>query len=411
MQQALGSFLKTVLRSGLLTREQLQDAVRAAPAELRDDPQALADHLIRTGKLSRFQANKLLKGTARGLILGPYQVLSPIGKGGMGTVYLARDTRDARLLALKVLPPKRAQAEERLLARFRREMELSKRVAHPHQAQTYDAGEEQGVYYIAMEFIPGKNLHCLVNEQGPLEARRAARLFVEIASALEHAHGQGLIHRDLKPSNILVTPNDHAKVLDLGLALIQGETAGEREVVGGVGYVVGSMDYIAPEQTTDASRVDARSDLYGLGCTLYFTLSGRPPFPGGTALEKIQRHRSEEPLWLGGLNPKVPEPMVRLVHRLMAKAPEQRYPSAAAIREELTGWGDGTALPLDRQDDTGFRQAVTVLNTAEVPPELLGDVVVRLQPEGEASYFWLVVGLIGFWVALLAVLGLVALLR
>src|SRR5262249_29933104 len=145
--------------------------------------------------------NKLLQGTAMGLVLGPFHVLSPIGRGGMGTVYLARDSRSDQLLALKVLPPKRAREEPRILARFRREMEMCQRVAHPHLAWTYGVGFCQGVYYLAMEYIPGKSLFRIVADQGPLKVPRAARLFAEVASALEHTHQQGLIHRDLKPSN------------------------------------------------------------------------------------------------------------------------------------------------------------------------------------------------------------------
>src|SRR5438132_7548187 len=256
---AVDDFLKTVLRSGLLDREQLQASLRGVPKDRRDDAQALAEHLVRAGKLSRFQARKLLEGTALGLVLGPFQVLAPIGKGGMGTVYLARDSRSQLLVALKVLPPKRAREEERLLARFRREMEMCQRVAHPHLAWTYEVGVCQGVYYIAMEYIPGKNLYRLVSDEGPLPVRRAARLFGEVAIALDHAHNQGLIHRDLKPSNIIITPHDHAKVLDLGLAIVQGEVPAEREVIGGRGYVVGTMDYIAPEQTENAAKADQRS--------------------------------------------------------------------------------------------------------------------------------------------------------
>src|SRR5262249_27631002 len=218
---------------------------------------------------------------------GQFQVLAPVGRGGMSTVYLARDTRSDLLVALKVLSPKRAREEARVLARFRREMEMSQRVAHPHVAWTFEVGVCQGVYYIAMEYIPGGSLFRLVAEKGPLQVPRAARLFAEVASALDHAHHQGLIHRDLKPSNGLITPNDHAKLLDLGLAISQGEQGLAREVIGGAGYVVGTMDYISPEQAEDASSVDPRSDIYGLGCTLYYALTGRPPFPGGTTAEKL----------------------------------------------------------------------------------------------------------------------------
>jgi serine/threonine protein kinase len=359
-------FLRVVLRSGLLSREQLQEALRGLPREHRDDPQHIADHLIHKGALSRFQATKLLKGTARGLLLGPFQVLAPIGKGGMGSVYLARDQRSEQLLALKILPPKRAREEERLLARFRREMEMSQRVSHPHIAWTCEVGVCQGIYYIAMEYIPGVSLYRLVNEEGPLRVPRAARLFSEIASALEHAHGQGLIHRDLKPSNIMITPHDHAKLLDLGLAVMQGETGVDREVIGGQGYIVGSMDYIAPEQSTDAAGVDPRSDIYGLGCTLYFSLTGRLPFPGGTNREKILRHRTEEPTPIRELNPDVSAGFAAVLRKMMAKKPEQRFATAEALREELLSWCPGEkALPLDRPNDTAFQQAVAVLEAAE----------------------------------------------
>src|SRR5579875_2329846 len=362
-------FLKVVLSSGLLDRRQLQEALSDVPKEKRNDPHALADHLVRKGKLSRFQASKLLRGSGKGLLLGHYQVLAPIGRGGMSTVYLARDERSGELVALKMLTPSRWRKEERLLARFQREMELSRRVAHPHLAWTYESGFCLGVYYIAMEYIPGKNLSKIVAESGPLKVPRAARLMAEVASGLEHAHNQGLIHRDLKPSNIMITPNDHAKVLDLGLALMEGEEA-EQNVIGGQGYIVGTMDYIAPEQTTDATGVDARADLYSLGCTLYFALSGQPPFPGGSARDKIRRHRQEEPRPLRELAPEVPLGFARLIERMMAKEPAQRPPSAAAVEEELRAWAaEDAVLPLDSHDDSGYVEAVAVLQTAEPSAE------------------------------------------
>ncbi len=373
---SLDSFLRTVLRSGVLDREQLRQSLLELPPEQRQEPESLAEHLIQTGKLSRFQAAKLLQGTALGLVLGPFHVLAPIGKGGMGTVYLARDSRSQQLVALKALPPKRAREEERLLARFRREMEMCQRVAHPHVAWTYEIGVCQGVYYIALEYIPGLTLYRLINEQGPLAVPRAARLFAEVASALDHAHTQGLIHRDLKPSNIMITPHDHTKVLDLGLALVQGEAPGEREVIGGRGYVVGTMDYIAPEQAENAATVDPRSDIYALGCTLYFALTGQPPFPGGTAAEKIQRHRTEDPVPVPQLNPAVPPTFIGLLRKMMAKNPDHRFASAAEVQEKLLAWAsDEVTLPLDRQGDKEYQEAVAALETAEAPPELVAEVI------------------------------------
>ncbi len=360
---AVEKFLKSVLRSGLLDRDRLQEALRGVPTERRGDPRALADHLMRGGHLSRYQSRKLLRGSWRGLILGPYQILAPIGRGGTGTVFLARDGRDGELVALKVLP--RSGAEERQRARFRREMALNQKVDHPHIATTYAAGKIGGIYFIAMEYIPGKSLQRLVHAQGPLDVPRAARLACEVAAGLEHAHERGLIHRDLKPSNIMVTPHDHAKVLDLGLALVEGEDVDDVTVVGGKGYIVGTMDYIAPEQTADAAAVDRRADIYSLGCTLYFAVTGRPPFPGGTPKEKIYRQRREEPESLVDLKPSLPLGFAVLVRRMMAKDPADRPQTAAHVVRDLRAWAGDALLPLDRKDDPEYSSAVVALRDEE----------------------------------------------
>src|SRR5579884_1173808 len=178
---SIGSFLKMILRSGLLDQPQLTEAMRQTTAAQRADPTVLAEFLIKNGKLTRFQATKLLQGATQGLVLGHYQILAPIGKGGQSIVYLARDQRSQDLLALKVLPPRVAREQERMLARFRREMELSQRVAHPAICWTQDVGVCNGVYYIAMEFIAGKSLYRVVNTHGVLAVPRAARLFAEVA--------------------------------------------------------------------------------------------------------------------------------------------------------------------------------------------------------------------------------------
>ncbi len=180
----------------------------------------------------------------------------------------------------------------------------------------------------------------------------------------------------MKPSNIIITPHDHAKVLDLGLAIVQGEVPAEREVIGGRGYVVGTMDYIAPEQAEDAAKVDPRSDICSLGCTLYFALTGQPPFPGGTAVEKIQRHRGEDPVPVPQLNAAVPPAFIGLLRKMMAKDPEQRFATAAEVQDKLLTWASGDAvLPLDRQGDKEYQQAIAELESAEVPLELIAEVI------------------------------------
>src|ERR1051326_6928899 len=369
-------FLTSALKSGVLNGQQLEETLRTLGPPQRDDAGAVAASLVKQGRLSSFQAEKLLQGAPLGLVLGPNQILAPVGKGGMGTVYLARDVRTLKLLALKILPPKKAREEERTLARFRREMELCQKVSHPHLTQTYEAGICQGVYYIAMEFLPGRSLYRLVSESGVLTAPRAARLFSEVALGLDHAHKRGLIHRDLKPSNIMVTPHDHAKVLDLGLALVQGESGGDREVVGGQGYIVGTMDYLAPEQAGDATNVDPRSDIYSLGCALYFALTGRPPFPEGSKLDKISAHRSRKPDSLARLNPSVASGFVALVERMMAKAPAQRFQTAWDVYKELQKWiGKEPSLPLDAPSDMSFKHAIAQLSQSLPAPELAQETI------------------------------------
>jgi serine/threonine protein kinase len=363
-------FLKTVVRSNLIERQELKSTLESFPHAQRHDAQALADHLVRAGKLSRFQARKLLLGVSRGLIFGPYQILSMIGKGGMGRVFLTRDSRTGQLRALKVLPPSKARSKERLLARFQREMELSQKVAHPHLCRTFEVGQLHGVYYLAMEFIPGQSLSRLVKTYGPLTVPRAARLLAEVASGLHSAHQQGLVHRDLKPGNIMITPHDHAKVLDLGLALMEGEKSDDPTITGGQGYVVGTMDYIAPEQTHDATAVDARADIYALGCTLYYALTGRPPFPGGTSLEKIQRQRNEQPDSLLELLPTLPPGFAAIVRQMMHKDPKKRFASAREVAEKLWPWaGSAPEQPIDQEDDPAYVAAIETLRQEEPPPD------------------------------------------
>jgi serine/threonine protein kinase len=342
MSLTVDDFLRNVLKSEVLDRDSLQTALRKVPMDCREQASQVADYLISSRHLTQFQAHKLLAGVVVGLKLGPYLIQTPIGKGGMGTVYLARDTRSGDQTAIKVVSPKRAQEGARHLVRFQREMMLSQKLKHPNVALTREVGEFKGVHYLVLEYIPGVTLHRLVQREGPLAVPRAARLFAEVAAALEHAHAQGLIHRDMKPTNIMVTSDDHAKVLDLGLALMIGEEVDDPEVIGGKGYVVGSVEYIAPEQTRDSAQVDARADIYALGCTLYFALTGRGPFSdaGTSPQDKVKAHRHQEPEPIRNRRPEIPEALARLVHQMLAKKPDQRPQSAATVRKELEGWSE-----------------------------------------------------------------------
>ena len=359
--------VRALRKSGLLPDAKIDQLLAKAQKATASDPDKLAEFLVEKGAVTHFQVTKLKQGTFQGLALGPYHILSPLGKGGMGTVYLARDTRqpDGRraMVALKVLPPKRAREEDRLLARFIREMDMAQRVDHIHLTKTYDAGDVNGVHYIAMEYIRGLPLRRVVQEHGPFNVPRAARLFAEVADGLAHAHEMGIVHRDLKPSNIMVTPNGHAKVLDLGLALaVDEELPTDMKIVGGQGYVVGTMDYIAPEQVDDPTGVDARADLYALGCSIYFALTGQPPFPGGTSQEKMKRHRNEAPDPLTDFNPTVPVEFTRVVEKLMEKQPARRYKTAKAARDALLPWAaDEPYTPMDVDPEQSAAEAVLEL--------------------------------------------------
>jgi eukaryotic-like serine/threonine-protein kinase len=366
--------LEALRKSGLLSAARIDQLIAGAPKGVARDPDKFGEYLVQLEVVTHFQVTKLKQGTFQGLVLGPYQILSPLGKGGMGTVYLARDMRKPEgrkgLVALKVLPPKRAREEDRVLARFLREMDMAQRVDHRHLTRTFAAGDIGGVHYIAMEYIRGQSLRRVVADQGPLSVARAAQLFAEVADGLDHAHETGLVHRDLKPANIMVTPNGHAKILDLGLALaVDEELPADKMIVGGQGYVLGTMDYIAPEQVDDPTGVDARADLYAMGCSLYFALTGQPPFPGGSSQEKMKRHRTEHPDPLTDFNPTVPVEFARVVQKLMEKSPGRRYQTARAAREAMLPWATSEpATPYDVDPDQTEAQVVLELERSQKDP-------------------------------------------
>ncbi len=370
----LDRFLETVCHSKLLGPGRLNVLIAEAPKAVGKDLDKLGEHLVSCGALTHFQFTKLKQGIWQGLVLGHFHILSPLGRGGMGTVYLAHDTRKPAgkqaLVALKVLPPKKAREEDRTLARFIREMDLAQRVSHPHLTKTYEAGDFSGVHFIAMEYIRGDSLKKFVSDRGPLSDTRAARFFAEVADGLQSVHESGLVHRDLKPSNIMVTPNGHAKILDLGLALaVDEELPNDKKIVGGQGYVVGTMDYIAPEQVDDPTGVDARADLYSLGCSMYFALTGQPPFPGGTSIEKMKKHQRDFADPISDFNPTLPAGFTRIIDRLMEKGPGNRFQTANAVRDALLQWTAGDPeTPMDVDPEQTEAELVLALERTQKDP-------------------------------------------
>lgn len=288
--------------------------------------------------MTRFQVDQFLQGKARGLIIGGYRVREPIGAGGMALVYLGEDPKTRQLVALKLLPPS-AAADEESLRRFQREARACAALDHPNIVRAFAVGQEGKVHYLVMEFVDGKTLHEVVQAEGPLEIHRACDFARQAALGLQHAHEAGLIHRDIKPGNLIVDARGTVKILDLGLARFLGEAegGGSEEVL--TKGVIGTPDYLAPEQTRDSHGVDIRADIYGLGGSLYFALTGRPPFgEEGTAARKLQWQLTHDPYPIHMFRPEVPEELVAILGKMLAKDLRQRYQKPAEVAEALEPW-------------------------------------------------------------------------
>jgi serine/threonine protein kinase len=270
-----------------------------------------------------------------GAVLGNYELLAPLGAGGMGRVYKARHRRMNRVVALKVLAPELLRAPG-ARERFRREAEAAARLHHPNVVAAFDAGEADGRDFLVLEYAEGRTLADLVRAEGPLPMRRALDYVAQAARGLAYAHAAGVVHRDVKPANLLVDAVGVVKVLDLGLARLRLPDADAADNgLTADGAVMGTAAYMAPEQAADTSQADARSDVYGLGCCLFFLLTGRPPFEGKTALQTLFAHREAPIPSLRAARPDCPPAVDALFHRMVAKRPEERRPSMAAALAEL----------------------------------------------------------------------------
>ena len=333
----LANFLKHAERSGLLAPEDLAQCQRQAQLAPTLDPNILAEHLVRLGKLSRFQARKILTGKSVGLVLGPFEILNVLGRGGMGSVFLARDRRNRELVAIKLVTPKQLEEHPWRLVRLQREMQINRRLDHASIARIHELNQYDDVHCMTLEYVPGIDLRQQVVEQGLLDYRTVAALLAEVALALDHAHRRGVIHGDIKPSNIMLLDESrhHAagrtKLVDFGLSidLVRPEGPEMKR------RISGTMSYISPEQTMVGSFIGPAADIYSLGGTLYFALTGEPPFPGGTVKEKVQRQRYEDAPSLHLLVHDIPPDLAILAKQMLAKKPENRPLSAAAVAEAL----------------------------------------------------------------------------
>ncbi len=392
------SFLDNLKESGLLPEDQVaQVSGRFSNSAM----QVIVADLVDEGLLTPFQVKQLHAGQPKGLVLGQYHLLDELGRGGYGCVYKAQHKLMNRIVALKVIAPERVE-DSRARAWFRREVLAATQLTHPNIALAYDADEIDGVLFFAMEYIDGLNLDTLVRQRGPVPIGTACEMLLQTAKALQYAHEKGMVHRDIKPANLLIpgaaiteAATDFApqapaagrpvlvKVVDFGLARLQSSSANNTLLLQNERSFVGTPAYVSPEQARNVHEVDIRSDLYSLGCTFYFALTGRPPFQASTPLQIIVQHLEKEPAAIEKHRPEIPSALASIIRRLMAKKPEKRFQTPGELLGEL-----GFFYALDRsgvQRSIPFPSVGVTFSRNETPADVVPSIAPESVPEYEYS--------------------------
>jgi serine/threonine protein kinase len=330
-------FLEIVEKSRLVEPRALEDfkakLILKNGEKLPEDPAKVAAAMRKAGLVTEWHTDKLLTGKYKGFFLGKYKLLGHIGSGGMSSVYLAEHIRMHDKRAIKVLPRTRVK-DATYLARFQLEAKAIASLNHPNIVSAFDIDNEGDTHYIVMEYVDGVDLQVLVRRDGALEPGTAALLLAQAADGLQHAHQRGVIHRDVKPANLLLDNEGRVRLLDMGLALVAAQDDQSLTVAHNEN-VLGTADYLAPEQALNSHKVDHRADIYGLGCTLYYLLTGRPPFPDGTLAQRIAKHQSEMPPSIKKLRPDCPGEIEGICVKMIQKDPQYRYQSASDVAETL----------------------------------------------------------------------------
>lgn len=332
------SFLKLLERSGIVGDEELKQQLEALKqkADGRSvKTSELAEHLVESGLITNWHTEKILAGKYKGFFLGKYKLLRHLGSGGMSSVYLAQHRISEQLRAIKVLPRKKV-SDKSYLDRFYLEARAAASLNHPNVVRIYDICNENDTHYMVMEYVQGEDLYELVTANGVPGIEDVINYVAQAAEGLAHAHQRDLIHRDIKPANLLKTEQDDVKILDLGLALVSQEE-GESLTVLHNEKVMGTADYLSPEQAVNSHDVDNRADIYSLGCTLYYLLAGHPPFPKGSLAQRIAMHQSKEPADVRENRPDCPDSLALVCQKMMKKDPDERYQSCAEIKTALLG--------------------------------------------------------------------------
>lgn len=326
------ALVKRSLASGVLTLAEIKTVVASLMADdVSIDCKRLTEGLQNAGLLTRWQASKLLAGKSKGFYLGAYKLLRPLGKGGMGMVYLGEHHVMKRQMALKVLPPE-ALKDARRIDRFKEEARASAQLDHPNIVRAYDFNEAGSKLYIVMEFVDGIDLHQVVARDGVMSIDAAIDAITQACQGLAHAHERGVIHRDIKPSNLMLRSDGVVKVSDMGLARIGWS---DSEDLNDSKRLLGTADFVAPEQALNSKTVDARADIYSLGCTLYFLLTARSPFRGESVAQRLAKHQTAPVPDVRQLREDCPPTLANLLVRMMAKKPADRPSSAVELLSQL----------------------------------------------------------------------------
>jgi serine/threonine protein kinase len=360
--------LQIMRKSGVVDSKHLDAYLhRQGAAGFRPhDAQKFADQLVRDGILTYFYAKQFLRGKWRGFTVGKYKIIEQLGAGVTSSVFLCEHLYMRRLVAVKVLPIAKDRDTSKV-ARFEREARAAAALDHPNIVHAFDSDREKDLHFLVMEYVDGFSLQDIVRNHGALAVPRAAHYIRQAAFGLQHIHEAGLIHRDIKPGNLLLDRRGTIKILDLGLARFYRDHQDVLTHKYDEKSILGTVDYLSPEQALDSHQVDIRTDIYSLGATLYFLLTGRAPFDGKPIAEKLLCHQIKAPPPVRGLNLEVPEALTEVIAKMMAKDPAQRYADPLAVVDALAPWTGNPILPPPENEMPRLSPAALRVVTAQIP--------------------------------------------